>query len=41
LRNKIIYEGNNYQDASDWLSEDEYELVSGRIFPDDGWCNKI
>ncbi|MDQ3711414.1 MAG: hypothetical protein M3388_04265 [Acidobacteriota bacterium] len=37
LSNKIIYEGKDYEDVSDWLVEDEYSLVSGRIFPDDGW----
>jgi len=34
---KIIYDGKNYEDTSDWLVEDEYSLMSGRIFPDDGW----
>ena len=35
--NKLIYRASSYDDATDWLIEDEYELVSGRIFPDDGW----
>ena len=37
LSDKIVYEGNDYQNVVDWLTEDEYEMVSGRIFPDDGW----
>lgn len=34
---KVVYEAKNYDDATDWLGEDEYSLVNGRIFPDDGW----
>jgi hypothetical protein len=37
LSNKIIYEGKDYEEVSNWLLEDEYYLVSGRTFPDDGW----
>lgn len=37
LNNKIIYEGKDYEEVSNWLSEDEYELLNERVFPDDGW----
>jgi hypothetical protein len=32
-----IYRGQNYEDTRLWLEEDEYSLVKGRVFPDDGW----
>ena len=35
--NKLVHRAASYDDAVNWLCEDEYELVSGRIFPDDGW----
>ena len=35
--NKLVYRASSYDDAVNWLCEDEYELVRGRIFPDDGW----
>ncbi|MNE65100.1 hypothetical protein D3C80_1605530 [compost metagenome] len=28
---KIHYSGKTYQDATGWLNEDEYELVTGRM----------
>jgi hypothetical protein len=34
---KIVYEGNDYDDARSWLLEDDYSLVRGREHPDDGW----
>ncbi len=37
LNDKIVYEGKDYENVSDWLVEDEYSLVCGRMFPDDGW----
>lgn len=36
-KDKIIYEGKDYEDVCFWLGEDEYTLVGGREFPDDGW----
>jgi hypothetical protein len=35
--NEIIFRSNNYEEVRNWLSEDEFELVEGRTFPDDGW----
>ncbi len=35
--NKVVYSANSYEGATEWLVEDEYSLVDGRIFPDDGW----
>ena len=35
--NEIIRKGHNYEDTKLWLLEDEYSLVEGRVFPDDGW----
>jgi len=34
--NRIIHKGQSYEDTCIWLGEDEYELVHGRVFPDDG-----
>lgn len=34
---KIIYQGHSYEDTKSWLLEDEFSLVKGREFPDDGW----
>ena len=36
-RGKIIFEAKDYEAATDWLAEDEYTVVDGRQFPDDGW----
>jgi hypothetical protein len=33
---KTVYRGRNYEDVHDWLREDEYSLVRGRVLPDDG-----
>lgn len=33
--NRVVYEGANYERTCIWLSEDEYELVEGRMFVDD------
>jgi len=37
LKNKILFEADNYEDAVHWLSEDQFDIVEGRIFSDDGW----
>lgn len=34
---RIVYQGKDYEDTLMWLTEDEYELVQGRMFPDDGF----
>lgn len=34
---RIVHQGDNYQNTCLWLGEDEYELVDGRVFPDDDW----
>lgn len=36
-KNRIIYRGKDYDTTTTWLAEDEYSLVEGRMFPDDGW----
>jgi len=33
---RIIHRG-DYENILQWLGEDEYSLVEGRMFPDDGW----
>ncbi|MBA3246783.1 MAG: hypothetical protein H0T63_01715 [Pyrinomonadaceae bacterium] len=33
----IIFRGRDYEETKNWLLEDEYSLVRGREFPDDGW----
>lgn len=35
--NEIIYRSKNYEEISNWLNEDEFQLVEGRTFPDYGW----
>ena len=35
--NKVVYSAETHEDATEWLVEDEYSLVDGRVFPDDGW----
>ncbi len=37
LNNATVYHGHNYEETHTWLREDEYSLVRGREFPDDGW----
>lgn len=37
--NRIVHQGDNYQDTCLWLGEDEYELVDGRVFLQDGWSS--
>ncbi len=34
---KVVNHGRTYEDACDWLLEDEFSQVKGREFPDDGW----
>lgn len=33
---RVIHSGQDYEDTRLWLQEDEYSLVDGRVFPDDG-----
>jgi hypothetical protein len=35
--NRVVYQGQSYEDTMLWLKEDEYSQVEGREFPDDGW----
>ncbi len=35
--NEIVFRSNNYDEICSWLWEDEYHLVNGREFLDDGW----
>ena len=35
--NEVIFRDKDYEKICSWLWEDEYSLVEGRIFPDDGW----
>ena len=35
--NEVVFEGKNYEETETWLLEDEFLLVRGREFPDDGW----
>ena len=36
-KNKVVYKALDYEDAMQWLREDDFSLVDGRQFPDDGW----
>lgn len=33
---RVVHQGETYEDTCIWLAEDEYSLVNGRVFPDDG-----
>lgn len=33
---RVVHQGENYESTCRWLMEDEYSLVEGRMFPDDG-----
>ena len=35
--NKRLFAGANYEEVFNWLTEDEFEQVTGRQFFDDGW----
>jgi hypothetical protein len=30
--NKVLYRGNSYEDVHNWLTEDEFSFVAGRVF---------
>lgn len=32
-----VFRGKNYDEARYYVTEDDYELMEGRMFPDDGW----
>ena len=34
--NRIVHQG-DYENTINWLREDDYSRVEGRMFPDDGW----
>lgn len=34
---RVVYEADTYNEVCSWLWADEYDLVEGRVFPDDGW----
>jgi len=35
--NEIVFRGKDYEEVCSWLSEDEFLLVEGRMFDDDGF----
>lgn len=35
--NEVLSEGKSYEETENWLLEDEFRVVRGREFPDDGW----
>ena len=35
--NRVVFSSNSYEEVKYWLLEDEFELVEGRTFPDDGY----
>lgn len=39
--NKVVFLADDYEKATDWLVEDEYELVEGRQFEIDYWEIRI
>ena len=34
---QVVFRAQTYQEVRDWLAEDEYEQIEGRVFVDDGW----
>ena len=38
---RVVYERLTYEDACQELLEDEFSLVEGRMFPDDGFEPKV
>lgn len=36
-RNEVVFVGSTYDEVCAFLWDDEFSLVEGRIFPDDGW----
>lgn len=34
---RVTHHGESYENTVMWLREDEFYLVKGREFPDDGW----
>ena len=36
-RFKVVHQSENYDETQMWLREDEFSMVDGRVFPDDGW----
>jgi hypothetical protein len=36
-KNKRLFAGANYEEVFNWLTEDEFQQVTGREFFDDGW----
>ena len=32
--NKVLYSGKSYQDVHEWLTEDEFSFINGRIYED-------
>lgn len=36
-KNEVVFRAHDYEAATEWLYEDEYNLAEGRHFPDDGW----
>jgi hypothetical protein len=37
----VLYECKDYEDAHTWLRQDDYSMVGGREFPDDGWGEPV
>ncbi|MBK7706059.1 MAG: hypothetical protein IPJ30_09830 [Acidobacteria bacterium] len=36
-RNEVVFVGSTYDEVCTFLWDDEFHLIEGRIFPDDGW----
>ncbi|HEX8736236.1 MAG TPA: hypothetical protein VF721_12985 [Pyrinomonadaceae bacterium] len=36
-KNEILFRSKSYEDVYNWLTEDEFIMVDGRVFSDDGW----
>jgi hypothetical protein len=35
--NEVVFRGRDYEDASNWLVEDEFQQLEGRVVYNDGW----
>lgn len=36
-KNEVLFQAYNYDEVREWLLEDEFGPVNGRVFSDDGW----
>lgn len=40
-KNQVVFRSKSYEEVANWLWEDEFRLVEGRMFPDDGYGEDV